>query len=97
MNAHRIVIDPMVARDYELMYQISHISRERGCLPQDDRVDALAGAVSCLQGYLFRDSQNAVKDYEEREFQETLRECMNLTKGPQKPQPKRFISLRKRR
>ena len=97
MNAHRIVIDPMVARDYELMYQISHISRERGCLPQDDRVDALAGAVSCLQGYLFRDSQNAVKDYEEREFQETLRECMNLIKGPQKPQPKRFISLRKRR
>jgi hypothetical protein len=97
MNSHRIVIDPMVARDYELMYQISHISRERGCLPQDDRVDALAGAVSCLQGYLFRDSQNAVKDYEEREFQETLREFMNLTKGPQKPQPKRFISFRKRR
>jgi hypothetical protein len=97
MNAHRIVIDPMVARDYELMYQISHISRERGCLPQDDRVDALAGAVSCLQSYLFRDSESAIKDYEEREFQETLRECMNLIKGPQKPQPKRFISLRKRR
>lgn len=61
MNQHRLVIDkkviqadyastkdlpPEKALKYQLMYQLSRITRDRGSLAHDDRLDALAGAVN---------------------------------------------------
>lgn len=61
MNQHRLVFDRKVieadlrsiegyasevAYQYMLMWQLTHISRERGCLAHDDRLDALAMAVA---------------------------------------------------
>lgn len=61
MNQHRLVIDPKViehdmssTKDYppekalkmQLMYQMSRITKDRGALAHDDRLDALAGAVA---------------------------------------------------
>lgn len=61
MNQHRLVMDPECfrndyedtnltsglerARDYMLFYQMTHITRERGALRHDDRIEALAEAV----------------------------------------------------
>lgn len=60
MNQHRLIVDRrLVERDYRstesypgeeqvpyrLFYQMTRISRERGSLRHDDRLDALAGAV----------------------------------------------------
>lgn len=86
MNAHRIVIDSSVARNHELMYQVSHISRERGCLRHDDQVDALAGAIQALQGHLFRNSEQAVEEYEQAEFRATMEEFATRC-GIKKPKP----------
>lgn len=61
MTLHRLVVDERVAKDEILMYQLTHISRERGCLQHDDRVDALAGAVSYLQHALAQDVDEAVQ------------------------------------
>ncbi len=60
VQQHRVAFDPKVferddwragslpelqARRYTLAYQFTRITREKGCLAQDDRVDALAGAI----------------------------------------------------
>jgi len=67
MTLHRLVVDERVARDSVLMYQLTHISREKGCLTHDDRVDALAGAVSYLQSSLMQDVDEAVAAMREAE------------------------------
>ena len=61
MNQHRLVVCPSVIdqdyrstegysseaiQRYRLFYQMTRITRERGSLVQDDRLDALAGAVA---------------------------------------------------
>lgn len=98
MNAHRLVVDQSVARNHQLMYQISHISREKGCLRHDDQVDALAGAVQCLQGYLFRNAEESEEDYKLKEFRATMSEFQERY-GPKKPRKAvpRLFSLRGRR
>lgn len=60
MNQHRLIIDPSVirwdfesvsglppeeAQQYRLFWQMTHLSKERGCLKHDDRLDGLAIAV----------------------------------------------------
>lgn len=61
MNQHRLVVDSSVIRDdfenyneyalehahkYQLMYQLTRITRDKGALAKDDRLDALAIAVA---------------------------------------------------
>jgi len=60
VQQHRLCVDPTVferddhragtlpelqARRYTLAYQFTRITREKGCLANDDRIDSLAGAV----------------------------------------------------
>ena len=61
MNQHRLIVDPMViqedydtamkqhsadkARDYMIMYQLSRITKDRGSLKHDDRLESLGMAV----------------------------------------------------
>lgn len=72
MTLHRLVVDERVARDETLMYQLTHISRERGCLQHDDRVDALAGAVARFTSTLMLDVNDAAKAQKEAELDEML-------------------------
>jgi hypothetical protein len=61
MNSHRLVVDEEVVRldyrssqerkvenplKYSLFWQMTRITKERGCLPIDDRLDALAIGVA---------------------------------------------------
>lgn len=50
--SHRLIVDKRVAKNERLMYQLTHITRDRGCLAEDDEIDALAGAVSEFQDML---------------------------------------------
>jgi hypothetical protein len=60
LSSHRLVISPDVIEDdyrsvqaypmelratYRLLHQMAYLTREKGCLRHDDRIDALAGAV----------------------------------------------------
>lgn len=74
MTLHRLVVDERVARDETLMYQLTHISRERGCLQHDDRVDALAGAVARFTSTLMLDVNDAAKAQREAEQDEMLQD-----------------------
>jgi hypothetical protein len=68
MNQHRLIVDSRVIQDdydsaraafspdtaphYMLMYQLSRLSKERGSLRKDDRLDCLAQGVKYFLDYL---------------------------------------------
>ncbi|MDR5812028.1 phage terminase large subunit [Caballeronia sp. LZ033] len=85
MATHRLVVDESVAQDAVLMYQLTHITRERGCLSHDDRLDALAGAVAALANTLRVDEDQAVREMKEAEEDEMLEEfiegCLRSAAG----------------
>ncbi len=74
MAAHRLVIDPVVARNQALMTQLTRLTRERGCLKHDDQIDAMAGAVRQFAQSMSLDVEGAVKRVEEAERNSAVRE-----------------------
>ncbi len=76
MNQHRLIIDEDVARDETFMYQLTHITRERGSLHHDDRLDAVAGAVAYFVKVLEMDAQQNLQNYKDQELQELLDDFM---------------------
>jgi hypothetical protein len=75
LNQHRLIVDPKVIQDdydsalakyssdiapqYMLFYQLSRISKDRGALKHDDRLEALAMAVQYFTEALSVDQQKA--------------------------------------
>jgi hypothetical protein len=82
LTAHRLVVDESVAKDETLMYQLTHITRDRGALKHDDRLDALAGALAEFSRVLMQDQEqqakaakNAELEAELEQFVEDMREA----------------------
>ena len=75
LNQHRLIFNRETIRQeiewvnkdrknnlqYSLLYQMTHITRQKGSLKHDDRVDALAGAVNYWLDFLNKDVDLAVK------------------------------------
>ncbi len=87
MNQHRLVIDPSVveedaknyndhpgerATQYSLIYQLTHITREKGSLVHDDRLDSLAIAVAYWVEIMGQDDHKAMVEFKRRKFDEEL-------------------------
>lgn len=74
LNQHRLVVDIEVIKQdaltenpkYQLFYQMTRLTRDRGALAHDDRIEALAGAVAYWVRELSRDSEQALVDHRER-------------------------------
>lgn len=81
MMTHKLVIAPEViekdyrtAQKYEqavrqakmLIYQMTRITHERGCLRHDDRLDALAIAVGYFTEQMARDEQLGIEEHRQR-------------------------------
>ena len=77
MNQHRLIICSSVIEDdynstigygsedearYRLLYQMTRITRDKGALVHDDRLDALAGAVRYWLDYMARNSSEAEQE-----------------------------------
>lgn len=94
LNSHRLVIPVSVIRKdlmlfgdlesqyYSLFYQLTRITRERGALRQDDRLDALAIAVAYWTDMMSRDEDRAHKDFLtarlERELEDHMKYSVSL-------------------
>ena len=80
MTSHRLVINESVLkqdaksddRAYSLMYQMTHITRDRGCLSHDDRLDALAGGVAHFIRSMSMDVNRAREEQLEAERHELI-------------------------
>lgn len=58
---------------YGLFYQMTRLTRERGALIQDDRLDALAGAVQWHQVHMAANPEKAVEKRKEKALMEELK------------------------
>ena len=73
LNQHRLVIHPEVAQDEVLQHQLTRITRQRGCLDHDDRVEALAMAVWLWKKDMAQDPERAVERSRQRAIEDELR------------------------
>lgn len=100
MMQHKLIVDPEViesdyksvqgltgedAQRYRLVYQLTRITRDRGALVRDDRVDALAGAVAYLLDRMGLDAQKQVKENRQRLKDEQLNRFMQHATGAKAP------------
>jgi hypothetical protein len=91
MNQHRLIFDRSeVDRDYEdskeeprrqLFYQMTRLTRDRGSLQYDDRIDVLAMGVKYWWEQMAADENQAYVDRKQEDFLEGVNNFMNLTKG----------------
>lgn len=88
LNQHRLVVDKqciiddfldvpngMTAekqRSYRFIHQLTRITKDRGSLPHDDRLDAVTGACSYWVQALARDVDRSMEERKERLLKEEL-------------------------
>lgn len=90
MNGHRLVFDEAVVRkdleymengdnkmEYSLFYQMTRLTKERGCLKHDDRLDALEMAVAFFRESMAVDSQLALQQYQKEKKQLAIDEMID--------------------
>lgn len=112
-NQHRVVFDRKVLEEdlkaddlrFSGLYQLTHITRDRGALRHDDRLDVLAEAVGHFTESLARDTRRIEEETRQRlrdeEYKRFRGGLLSLTNGlpPTSPKPAhwRRASVLKRR
>lgn len=100
MSTHRLVFDQRViqkdfdtAKDikYSLMYQMTRITRDRGALAHDDRLDALAIAVAYWVESMARDNNKAAQEIRSTALDKELKKFMGHVLGAT-PKPRGWIT-----
>jgi hypothetical protein len=98
MNQHRLVFDYTALRQdvefglsdpksiyYSLLYQMTHITQERGALVHDDRLDVLALGVQYWNDYgiLKQNSDDALGIYKKKQIEDELKRRANVFRSNQ--------------
>lgn len=108
LTAHRVVLNRQIIVDdleqikedqkYSLLFQLTRLTREKGCLAHDDRIDALSMAVKYWTDLMDRDEAKAEEQWRERHLQEELRKHMDfqVLRRHQKPQNDTLLNIRNR-
>lgn len=96
LSQHRLVVDRTVIEQdhestkgynvenglqYQLFYQLTRITRDKGALARDDRLDALAMAVAHFVEAMARDSNRAAQDHRDDLLDAELRRFMEHAVG----------------
>jgi len=90
LNQHRLVVDEKVIIDdyqserdlkYKLFYQLTRLTRDKGSLIHDDRLDALSIAVAYWVETMDRDIQAAVDDHKQQLLDEELDKFLETSVG----------------
>ncbi len=94
LNQHRLVVDDKVIQQdyqsevdlkYKLFYQLTRLTRDKGSLIHDDRLDALSIAVGYWVETMDRDILRAVEDHKKDLLRDELDKFMESSIGrPQK-------------
>jgi len=91
LTQHRLIVDQkLIERDFEsaqtdikysLFYQLTRLTRDRGALSHDDRLDALAMAVAYWVDHMARDNDKAVQEMRAKNMDVELRKFMGHVLG----------------
>lgn len=85
MSSHRLIVDQKLiqkdfdtAKDpkYSLFYQMTRLTKDRGALIHDDRLDALAIAVNYWTEHMARDNNKAVNQIKSELLKSDLKDFM---------------------
>jgi len=103
MNQHKLVVDPKVIEadlkmtrndanqlTYSTFYQMTRITKERGALRHDDRLEAVAGAVFYWVTYMARNQTEVEAQHREKLQDAELKKFRNHVLG-KKPRPKSLL------
>lgn len=100
---HRLVVDPKVIEEdyrsaendlkYSCFYQMTRITRDRGALGHDDRLEALAGAVAYWVEQMARDGKVEAEKHREELLQAELEGFMNSVFGGRKADSHGWLDL----
>ncbi|MEC7396492.1 MAG: hypothetical protein VX639_05010, partial [Pseudomonadota bacterium] len=89
LTQHRLVIDETLVRReaaaedhlYSLLYQLTHITRDRGSLKRDDRLDSLAGAIASYQRSMEQDVDQAARAVLEARMDDEIEDFLEWMQG----------------
>jgi hypothetical protein len=89
MNQHRIVVSPQLIREdfdtkdprYQLFYQLTRLTKDRGSLRNDDRLDALAIAINYWVEQMAVDTEKTIQDFRSKELDKELTNFMDNVLG----------------
>jgi hypothetical protein len=96
LNSHRLIVDPSVIREdyatsqsypietqlrYCLFYQLSRLTREKGSLLQDDRLDALSMAVNYWTEQMAANADVKINDRKEQLLNDELERFVSNVVG----------------
>ena len=105
MNSHRLIIDrkvvekdydstrslpPEKALRYQLIYQMSRITREKGALAHDDRLDVLSMAVGYWAEQMAQDVDKQIENRKDEKLRKELEHFMDHSIG-RKPSPLKWM------
>lgn len=101
MNAHRLVVDEKVIledlkqvdndQNYSLFYQMTRITKERGALKHDDRLDVLAMGVQYFINSMARDEVKAIDQHNQEMLDKELKVFMeHLVFNPENGEQERL-------
>lgn len=107
MNKHRLIVTSAVIKadlqtveeektGYSLFYQLTHITKDRGALKADDRVDVLAMAVAHWTTAMAQDETSSADAARSRALDVELERFMQHVYGS-KPHPDRWLVSGQRR
>ena len=101
MNSHRLIIDrkvvendydstrslpPEKALRYQLIYQMTRVTRQKGALAHDDRLDVLAMAVAYWAEQMAQDADDQIAARKDEKLRDSLENFMEHAVG-RKPRP----------
>ena len=86
INAHRLIVDRRVAKNADFVYQLTHITRDRGSLSKDDIIDAIGGGVAEFVDMM---GMNPAIQEEKRQVRELEELVKSFNRGPQPGQLRR--------
>jgi hypothetical protein len=107
MQAHKLIVDPKVVeqdyktiqqyghdiqQQYSWVYQLTRISREKGALNHDDRLDALAMAVAYWVEQLSVNIDESIKDRHAEALELELEKFLEDVLG-EKPKPPQWMHV----
>ena len=87
LNQHRLIVDPKVIKQdwetaqdypaehqlkYQLMYQMSRLTKDRGAISHDDRLDALSIAVNYWVENMAQDAEEQMKTRQQQAITDEL-------------------------
>lgn len=89
LNQHKLIVDKtLLDRDSQaplknsFTFQLSHLTRERDCLANDDRIDALEMLVAyCIEEYLSGDEEAILAMSQEQELEDIMKATEKLFNG----------------